>query len=51
VPVDTHFVRQPGIPFATANLERHHADPLGPVWRPVREERRKRLIILGEARP
>jgi hypothetical protein len=40
------ILRQPGITVATATLERHLADPLGRVWRPVREDHRKRLIDL-----
>jgi hypothetical protein len=34
---------------ATTTLQRHLADPLGPVWRPVRQDSRVRLIDL--ARP
>jgi hypothetical protein len=40
---------RPGVPVATTSLERHRADPLGPVWRPVGEDRRKRLIDLMDA--
>jgi hypothetical protein len=49
VPVDPHFVRQPGIPVATAILERHHADHLGPA--PVRREGGKRVIDLVRGKP
>lgn len=37
---------RPGVPVATTSLERHLTDPLGPVWRRVGADRRKRLIDL-----
>jgi len=40
-------LRRTGLPVATTNLQRHLPDPLGPVWRPIGEDRRLRLIDLG----
>jgi hypothetical protein len=36
----------PGVSVATTSAERHLGDPLGVVWRPVREDLRVRLIDL-----
>lgn len=44
-------LQQPGIPVATSTSERHLADALGPVWRPVRADRRVRLIDLVRMGP
>lgn len=41
---------RPGVPVATTSLERHRADPLGPVWRPVGAGRRERMIDLVSPR-
>jgi hypothetical protein len=41
------FLRRPGLPVATTSLQRHLPDPLGPVWRPVDQDRRLRLIDMG----
>ena len=38
----------PGVSVATTSLERHRADPLGAVWRPVGVDRRVRI---GELSP
>ena len=37
----------PGLRVATATLDRHLADPLGGVWRPLGVDRRLRLIDLA----
>jgi Replication-relaxation len=37
---------RPGVAVATTSLERHRTDALGPVWRSVGEDSRKRLIDL-----
>jgi hypothetical protein len=37
----------PGVSVATTSLERHRADPLGPVWRPVGMDRRVRICDLS----
>jgi hypothetical protein len=39
---------RPRLGVATTTLERHLGDPLGPVWRPVRGDRRVDLLDLGE---
>jgi hypothetical protein len=39
------------MPVATATLERHLGDPFGPIWLPLRADRRVRLIDLGTRRP
>ena len=39
------------MPVATATLERHMADPFGPVWLPLHGDRRVRLIDLRTWRP
>jgi hypothetical protein len=44
-------LQQPGIPVATSTLERHFADTLGLVWRPVRADRRVRLVDVIRVRP
>jgi hypothetical protein len=41
-------LRRPGLEVATTTADRHGADPLGPVWRPVGADRRVRLLDLGE---
>jgi hypothetical protein len=41
---------RPGVSVATTSLERHHADPLGNVWRQVGAEARDHLIDLGAPR-
>jgi hypothetical protein len=40
----------PSVSVATTSLERHRADPLGHVWRPVGADRRERLIDLRAPR-
>lgn len=35
---------RPGIKIATTTIERHRAEPLGLVWRPIEADRRLRLI-------
>jgi hypothetical protein len=44
-------LRHPGVLVATSSVERHGADPLGPVWRPVGEDRRVRLGDLSREAP
>jgi hypothetical protein len=39
------------MPVATATLERHMAEPFGPVWLPLHGDRRVRLIDLRTWRP
>jgi hypothetical protein len=34
------------MPVATATLDRHLADPFGPIWLPLRADRRVRLLDL-----
>jgi hypothetical protein len=34
------------MPVATATLDRHLADPFGPIWLPLDRDRRVRLIDL-----
>ncbi len=40
-------LRRPALPVATTSLHRHRQDPLGPVWRPVEQDRRLPLIDLA----
>jgi hypothetical protein len=38
------------MPVATATLDRHLADPFGPIWLPLDGDRRVRLVDLTRRR-
>ncbi len=44
-------LRHPGVLVATSSVDRHGADPLGPVWRPMGADRRVHIGDLSREAP